>query len=132
MINSMKITLALLVFLLIPTFLFTSCESQEEKEQAQKDKIFQLKQDSIQQVIESLRQREEANKNLIHNVRKMCEYQLLQLENGSPEDSLRLAEFTQKMKRIYPDSDRNVLRRIAMNIDPCEEYRTKVSKKRKN
>lgn len=114
------------------TVLFSqSCEYDEDRELAAKDQVFQSKQDSIQQVIESLRHREEANKKLIENVRKTCDYQLLQLENGSVADSMRLRNFIIEMKDLYPQSERDVLRRIAMDIESCEEYRHKISKRRK-
>lgn len=102
-----------------------------EKEQAEKLQIEKAKQDSIQMVLESLRQRELAAKNLKDNVTKMCQLQLLALENGAPDDSLRLQQFTVEMKELYPNSDRKVLRRMAMNIDSCEEYRQKAGEKRK-
>lgn len=102
-----------------------------EKEQAERLQREKTKQDSIQLVLESLRKREQAAKDLKENVTQMCQLQLLALENGSPDDSLRLKQFTVKMKDLYPNSDRKVLRRMAMNIDSCEEYRQKAKEKRK-
>ena len=110
--------------------LFIACEDKTAIEAEARLKLEQAKQDSIAKVMESMRQREIAQRNLKDNVRKMCELQLIALENAQPTDSARLEEFTLKMKSLYPSADRGALRRIAMNIEPCEEYRVKSSKNR--
>ncbi len=109
-----------------------ACEDNGETEIEILLKEESSKQDSIQNILNSINKREEAQKNLLKNVAKICHLQLIELENGHVEDSLRLAEFTVKMKLMYPDTDRQVLRRVAMKIESCEEYRVKAANKRKN
>lgn len=116
--------------LLIALFLLACQDTESEQEIiSQNDQRIQ---DSIEVELQALREREQAAKDLRKNVEKMCQFQLLVMENGSPEDSIRLNEYALEMKRLYPNSNRKALRRVAMDIDSCEEYRTLASKKRKS
>lgn len=119
-----------LITLMLSVFLVSCEDTQSEQEIiAQHDKKIQ---DSIEVELQALREREQAAKDLRKNVEKMCQFQLLVLENGSPEDSLRLHDYALEMKRLYPNSNRKALRRVAMEIDSCEEFRELASKKRKS